>query len=78
MSESGEARNHETEVDAVAFELEGGLGGKRDWKIKGNSHAAARAAIAALDALRRSPTAEDAVRLAYEDGVRAGREGHGA
>jgi len=55
MSEGGEARNHEAEVDAVAFELEGGLGGKRDWKIKGNSHAAARAAIAALDALRRSP-----------------------
>ena len=74
MSEGGEARNHEAEREAVARALAfEDADNPEMWDWQG-----ADAVLAALDALRRSPTAEDAVRLAYEDGVRAGREGHGA
>ena len=72
MSEGGDARNHEAEIEAVAEALSAYFDTGQTILME-----IASAAIDALDAVRRSPTAEDAVRLAYEDGFRAGRSPQG-
>jgi len=53
MSEGGEARNHEAEVEAVATAIAAHFG------PNDSPYDAARSAIAALDAVRRSPQSGD-------------------